>query len=223
MSNTKPDIIKIIIGASVIIYIRRVALSKALLIPFLMFLAMDVLIFKDIPLFLSLLLLVPNIAIYTILAICTHRIVLLGADSVPIWGLRRWTKRETYFAYHLIKLMLLGFVFAPVMFFWPLGSILGSPILFYLIARLVLVFPASAIDQGLTFRMSWRLSKNHQSLMILITIFAPIFFGIPIYLLNMLPSSLFWLSRIYDTFACVFGVGSLSLAYNEIYTYECKN
>jgi hypothetical protein len=134
-----------------------------------------------------------------IFAITTHRVVLLGGNSVPKLGLTKWTKRETYFVLHLFGL------FAIVLGLGGLGmyilvyilsnslGLLGMLIAVtiwatcaYIFARLSLVFPSIAIDQGISFKKSWELTEGNEDIIVNIVILVPLLFIIPQMLLSLL-------------------------------------
>ncbi len=98
--------------------------------------------------------------IFFVFAITIHRVILLGAKSVPKYGLNRWTYRETRFAGWAILLGLGIFLTtlltdAAVSLLPELAS-RGQAALFiwaitfsmiYILARLIIMFPAIAVDK----------------------------------------------------------------------------
>lgn len=185
---------KLLAQAAKSIIENRNALAKALSVPFLIFCTI-----YSIEFFL------PNTwysffaewlayVVDAIFAIITHRIVLLGPNAVPKWGLIKWTKRETWFVFYLLALFAITWgLFGSAMYL--LNNIFGNSagigllgIIFavilvvlsvYFSARLALVFPSTAIDQRINFKSSWNLTDNHEGLMVLIVILVPVFFVIP--------------------------------------------
>jgi len=99
------------------------------------------------------------------------------------------------------------------------GALIGVIASMYIIVRFSLIFPATAIDKGLTFRTSWVLSKNHKLLMLYVLIMVPLFFAIPAYLINLFTDA-FWITSSINIIATVFTISFLSLAYKEICKYE---
>lgn len=154
------EIKKIILGAFGYIFQYKRELSKALLIPFVIYVALDFsALIKPNPVE-AFLIAVLSIGIQTIFAITTHRMVLLGPTSVPKWGIYTWSKRETFFTLHIIGL---GIIIIPIAFlsFIPtIGIIIAIALICWLLGRLSLVFPAIAIDQGVSFKYSWELTKK---------------------------------------------------------------
>lgn len=218
--KNKPQFIKIVTGALMLVYVHRSILLKALLFPFLMLLALDAVSYSVASSYMTWLLYIPELAVYTVFAIIIHRVILLGPESVPKWGIRFWSLRELYFLFHLIAITIVSMAFMFTSIFIPyVGIVPGLIITFYLFIRLSLVFPASAIDHGVTFKTSWTLTKKHQLLMLYIIIIAPILFGIPTLLAGLITDA-YWITSVIDMFVTVYVVSSLSLAYGEILKFE---
>ncbi len=206
---------KIIVGAFYIVHEYRISLAKALAIPFCAYLVIEGSVYLDVPDIINWFLAVLAWVVYAIIAITTHRVVLLGPNSVPEWGITSWSKRETYFILHILAfglitvgISLLGFV--PIV-----GFIVALLIICWVLPRLSLVFPGIAVDQGVTFRLSWELTENHKLHMFLIVILFPILLGIPTVIFGLIPYGSF-LSSICAAFVIVFEVAALSLAYQQI-------
>lgn len=216
----KPSIINILNSGVLLTYNNRLVLSQALIFPIIVLLLLD---FAETVESLNgkrWFLAIPVIIINTTFAITVHRIVLLGSSSVTKWGLYKWTKRETYFLIHLLLLALFCGLLYLTSFIHPaagmLIGILGSVLM---LIRFSLVFPATAIDKGLTFTTSWTLTKNHKLLMLYIIIIVPMLFAIPTYLAFQITDA-FWVFSIINIIATIFTISFLSLAYNEICDYE---
>jgi len=124
-------------------------------------------------------------AIFALFAITCHRIVLLGEVSVPKYGLLSWTSRETrFFGWGLVScfygLLVIGPVILATFFgvffadfadkerakYWvTLGVFIGSVPAVYVVARLSVLFPATAIGEhrntdwafDTTAKNGWRL------------------------------------------------------------------
>ena len=112
------------------------------------------------------------------IAISCHRLVILGVDSLPsAWGLF-WSRRETRFLgwsmlISLITLLpfavlgiLVGILVAVLGPSFTVSAalpfiLLVLPFVWYAIARLSLVLPATAIGQRPTLKGSWRLSRSN--------------------------------------------------------------
>jgi len=210
------------VGAFFYVYHGRADLSKALLLPFIAFLIIGFIYEFEINKFLYYFLFFLSFLIQTIFAITTHRIILLGKESVPEWGLRSWSKRETFFFIHVLILTGGMYILLLAPIFSGFIPIVVMPISFIFIiwlwARLSLVFPGIAIDKGVTFKLSWALTKKYQLLMFLVVIAFPVLLAIPSVLLSFIPYTSV-LTNIMSTFVIVFEVAALSVAY-QIITLE---
>lgn len=217
---------KVMAGAFYYVYKSRLDLSKALLLPFIAYLAMGFTEEIETEGLAYYLLVLVGFLIQTIFAITTHRIILLGKGSTPEWGLRSWSKRETYFLLHavaltgLMYLLIIGPVqldFVPMVFI-PIALIF----ILWLWARFSLVFPGIAIDQGVSFKTSWYLTKDYQLLMLLVVVAFPMLLAVPEILLNNVPYSAV-ISNVLSTFVIVFEVAALSMAYQLIASEQYAN
>ena len=218
--NNKPSIFKIVNDGIVLTYNNRIVLLQALIFPAFALLLIDfaktIESLNNTRWFLAIL----GIFINTTFAITVNRIVLLGSSSVSKWGLYKWTKRETYFFIHLILLALFCGLFYLTAFIHPAsGMVIGALGSILLLVRFSLIFPATAIDKGLTFVTSWSLSKNHKLLMLYIVIIVPILFALPNFIAYQITDA-FWVTSIINIIATIFTISFLSLAYNEICDYE---
>jgi len=204
---------KVMAGAFYYVYKNRLDLSKALLLPFIAYLAMGFTEEIETEGLAYYLLVLVGFLIQTIFAITTHRIILLGKGSIPEWGLRSWSKRETVFLLHAVALTGLMYLLIPgpvqldfvPMVFIPIALIF----ILWLWARFSLVFPGIAIDQGVTFKTSWHLTKDYQLLMLLVVVAFPMLLAVPEILLNNVPYSAV-LSNLLSTVVIVFVVSALS-------------
>lgn len=166
---------------------RRRPLATALLVPAGMIMLLELLqmpfeakkALKSSALFLVLELL--KLFPFTILAVSFHRIILRGRESVPKFGITKWTKRETrFFGWSLatsgLCVLVFFLCFIPIAFLSPsVFDIYGqgsggttTHILIYLaflpaayvLARIVLVLPATALDLRPTLSSASSLSKG---------------------------------------------------------------
>lgn len=222
MEVLKPSAITVFMGAIATVLHHWRALLQALLVPSALLIATTASAQFPIHEFLWLPLLILELALITVFAITTHRIVLLGAGSVPQWGFLRWTSRETYFALHLIGFGVVSAVMAASL---PVVGVLGLLVLVYFFARVCLVFPAAAIDQGVTILSSWSLTRRHQILMILAVCVFPILIYAPFWLLliavpDAAAGSLWFIGAVVDILVAVLVTSVLSLAYQEISRFE---
>jgi hypothetical protein len=134
---------------------------------------------------------IPHGLVFTVFAIACHRSILLGDHAVPSFGFSGWTRRETYFfgwsvligSISGIMLALAGILtmiplaFLTVIFrdlfaipwaetVWKgltqvLALLCAGCILAYTLARLSLLFPATAVDRQPTLKWAWSESEKH--------------------------------------------------------------
>jgi hypothetical protein len=218
--ENKPTISGIVNTALRLVYTRRVEMLKSMLIPFALLSGLDYASEQEMSFALNITISLLSLATYTYFAVIIHRIVLLGPDSIQKWGVPAWSKRETYFFFHLFALILLSLIIIFLFAIIPqTGIFLGYIVLTYLFIRLSLVFPASAIDEGVTFKISWQMTKKHQIVMLYIAILLPLVLLLPAYFVAEI-SSIYLISSVIDTVAAVIGVSLLSVAYRQIKLYE---
>lgn len=207
------DFKKVVAGAFYYINEYKRTLAKALFLPFLAIISIDVMTEM----------LEPNMAVYivlglvsvvvqTIFAITTHRVVLLGPSSISAWGITSWSKRESFFVLHIIGISIMGIPFALLGFIPIVGGITALILICWFAGRLCLVFPGIAVDKGVSFKLSWELTEHHQLLMFLVVILFPTLLAIPSVILVLLPHG-YILSSIFSAFILVFQVAALSMAY----------
>ncbi len=114
---------------------------------------------------------------YVLFAVTCHRVVLLGDQPVPRYGIIKWSMRETRFLFWLLGVYGVGFtIFALAAFsttmyvaiseyYWlPVLPLLFLLILipgFYVLVRLSLIFPATAVDQRPDIKWAWDRSFNN--------------------------------------------------------------
>ena len=122
---------------------------------------------------------------FTVFAVTCHRLILLGDDSVPNYGLMKWSKRESrfigwsllgYFAWFAISMLVMFFSVGLT------GSLQALPVTWveyapycmlipgtYLIARFSLLLPATAVDQRHDLTWAWAVTeKNGWRLVLLV-------------------------------------------------------
>ena len=114
---------------------------------------------------------------YVFLAVTCHRIIILGKNSVPTFGVRKWTMRETRFLGWLVGLyIMIGFmifsiaalpsVIIPlfegrVMYLVIPVSIISALPGVYVLSRLSLIFPATSVDEEVNIKWAWDISRNN--------------------------------------------------------------
>ena len=219
LPNYKLDPKKIIAGALVFVFEKKLILGKALAIPFVLYLIIDLASGWNVSAIGTLLLAIGNLVVQSVFAITTHRVMLLGDGSVPKWGLHSWTKRETYFLIHVIGLALLAGLTALFGLIPLIGGLVALVLIVWITSRLSLVFPAIAIDQGVSFSLAWRLSKKHQLPLIVVVCVFPVVLGIPTILISTFALSTM-VASLLGTLTTVFTIAALSICYREIHRFE---
>jgi len=213
---------KVMAGAFYYIYENRVPLVKALSLPFIAFLVLGFIWEFEIDGPIWYLLVALESFLQVIFAITTHRIVLLEKESVPEWGLRSWSKRETFYCLHILGLAMISTVPVSLGLIPFVGPAIALLTIFWVCSRLSLVFPGIAVDKGVSFQMSWDLTKDYQLLMLLVIIVCPVLLAIPIILLSLIPYT-FILTNFISTLVIVFEVAALSMAYQLITSEQQLN
>ena len=201
------------------IYAFRTQLSKALLLPFILSVLLDVLSLTWSNFFFGVIYSILSLTLRTIFAITTHRMILLGPSHVPEWGIIKWSRRENVFIFHILALVLILFLISFLFFLFHHVAIIFIILLILyillLIPRLSLVFPAIAIGDACTFKNSWFFTKNYQKLMVFSTILIPLIVSIPEILIGYIPHT-FLIVSVLSNLTIIIGVSSLSLSYRFI-------
>lgn len=187
---------------------------------------------------LNILLLVLSLLINMVILITVHRVLILGSDSVPTWGLKSYTKREFTF---LLKY--LAMIFGVVFLIFMVVLILNQSTLLYfvlpvlfiaiciVISRLSLVFPSISIDENMSFFDSWEYTKNYKLLVFTTIIVFPLIFSLIVggiyaliigFLASVVSSGLSILMILLNVVISVFLVSALSNTYMYI-IYHSEN
>jgi len=206
---------KVISGAFYYVLKYKLQLAKALAVPFVAFLAIDAIYVPELNDLASWVLGFLSILLQSLIAITTHRIVLLGPASVPTWGIRSFSKREFFFVLHVFGLTAVTIPVALIGVTSVVGLVAAVILMCWLVGRLSLVFPGIATDKGVTFKVSWKLTQNYQGLMSMVVVLFPLMLSIPSLLLQLLPHSRI-IGTFIESFATVFQVAALSMAYHLI-------
>lgn len=183
MIASKISSISLVRDAVAVIVTKRVALSRAVLLPILGTIAIQVhsvlyfrsINYDDINYIVIYSLSFASLPFYVMFATACHRIVLLGDDSLTNrWGLF-WSMRETRFAGWLVVLGAVSAVvtvpiWATLWFLpswaldWPLTSIAmfaTALLTAFVDGRFSLVLPATAIGRQMALLTSWRISAGN--------------------------------------------------------------
>lgn len=158
-----------------------------------------------------------TIVLHTVVAITTHRIVILGPDSVPKLGLTRWTRRETTFLLYIfgfalaISLLVMFGAALPQ----PFGLAIVAGIAIIIFSAASLVFPAVALEHETSVQTAWQLAQGNFFPLIVCVWLFPIAISIPIGALSFIPYAAPLIAVLHLT-ANVLTIAALSLAYSEI-------
>ncbi|MEW8442241.1 MAG: hypothetical protein AB2689_29195 [Candidatus Thiodiazotropha taylori] len=209
------DIKRTIWGAFAYVYEHRRPFAKALSIPVFMLVLFGVLVVEVTNSVVLILLVIVPWYIYTLLAITTHRIILLGPGSVSEWGIYVPRKREFDFFFYTIALSIMMIPFGFLSLIPTIGWIITLLVIIYMMARLSLIFPAIATDQRWSFSDSWKATENHQVLMMVVVAILPFVISIPEQLLSNLPYAGLFVNLL-SAFTMVFVVAALSVAFQVI-------
>ena len=213
--------LKVIAGAVVFVVERRARFAKALVVPLVLYCALDFAYLLRPGSIGQTLVQVAALFVQTVIAITTHRLLLLGDDAIPQWGMVRWGKREAYF---FLYVFLVGFCAIPAALFAfipVVGPVLTIVTAAWVLSRLSLVFPAIAVDEGVGLFLAWELTERHQLLMVTVVVLFPLALSLPalLFLLLPLPWSVLLIS-VLTAFVTVFSIAALSIAYREIRRVE---
>jgi hypothetical protein len=180
------DVAKVIYGAFLFPWWHRRAFARALAIPLVLLVTLTLSWYlgarhlQDPPkwFWLFLILYIVYGALFSVFAVTCHRLVLLDTASVAARFVPRWSWRETRFFFFLaaVSILCTVAVIAPsILVLTLLSPWLGSsneswppwvsfalvvPV-YYLFARLCLVFPATAIDRKVDLKWTWRLTRGN--------------------------------------------------------------
>jgi len=211
------DLKRVLLGGLGLVVEYRMALANALVIPFILLVALNASQLAQLPVNVRLVLSLVGIVVHTIFAVTTHRITLLGPQSVTRWGMFAWSRRESSFVLHLFGL---GLMMIPLVLFAVVpyvGWVIAFGGMFWLAGRLSLVFPAIAVDHEISFRKSWEMTDRHQSLMLFVVIVFPLLLSAPAMLLATFVPAAFLVTSVLTSLSTVFTVATLSAAYRFIY------
>ena len=209
------NIKRAIAGAFGYVFEYKLVLGKALLIPFILLLAVSLLEMEVFHGGQAILLTTASAVLHAIFAITTHRVVLLGAGAVPRWGMYRLTGREVRFVLYMIGLGLLMIPVGMLSLIPLIGFVVMLLVIIYLVSRLSLVFPAIATDQPMGFGDSWQATRSHQLFMLVMVGAFPVLLSLPEILLAYVPDNGL-LASITSLLTTVFVISALSMAFKII-------
>jgi len=208
---------EIVFGALGYVVLYKGALLKMLFLPFVLYILLEVIIENVNGLFLEFSTGIAGLLLQTIIAVTTHRIILLGPKSMEKSGVLNWARRDTSFFMHGVGLGLLVIPIFALSFLpmGPIGFVIAIIISMWIVGRLSLVFPGIAIDHNITFKKSWGLTKNYQFIMFLVVIVFPILLFIPSVLVSKIPYT-FLITSLLSTLTIVLTVSALSVTYKLV-------
>ena len=184
---------------------------------------------------------------FVIIAVTTHRIILLGPGSIPEWGIFKLQFREYYYAIHLVIILLIAlligfgvslvadkdyFVFVPSRLQGNFAVFLVVVMSSWLLSRLFMVFPAIAVDVSVSYPLSWQLTENYQLLVFLAVVVLPVTMSVVGVIVYFMLSQMFVFSHtlIVNLFlyflpilAWVIIFAGLSVVFRHIYTADNNN
>ena len=226
---------KILLEALGYVYHYRIRLAKALVFPFIVLWALTLFTVTQPSPGASFVIQVLYLFFQMSIIVSTHRIILLGEDSVPVFGAMVWSRDVLRAVRYPIYFGLLSI---PVFFFVgiivalvappnaPVGS--GAPpqilsvllivltiALVITLMRFSLVFPASAVNDEHGLALSWKQTRHNKKLMFNAVILVPFVCGLPFILLNFIDGAI-WLTTPFSLIVSIVGVASLSVAYSTI-------
>ena len=149
------------------------------------------------------------------IVIVTHRITLLGPESVNKWGIYIPGKRELYFILNILGFCLIAIPLVFLAIIPTIGHLISYVAICYLIARISLVFPAIATDTKYSLKTAWKATKDHQLYLIVIFLVLPFVLNLPLELIALIPNSEF-LILFLNVIINVFAIVMLSIAFKTI-------
>jgi hypothetical protein len=187
-------------------------LAKALSFHFIAFILLEAATYAEFTTVVDWLLEAIGLYVYVLIAITTHRVLLLGPDAVPAYGIIGFSMRELRYVMYMIGLFLLSipvFIFAYIPY---VGIAFYLAFYVWLWGRSALVFPGTALNDDFELHNSWAVTKGYNLMMIMVVIVYPIILSIPAIFIEDLPYGSFVNIFIY-MITTVLEVSALSMAY----------
>ena len=147
-------------------------LSKALALPFSVIALISILFSFELSPLSELLLIIFGGVVQAVLAVVVHRVLILGKNAVPQWGITKLSKREASFFLHAFFLSFLAIPFLPLLFIPGVGWVLCLIGTSWLMGRLSLALPGVAVEGGVFFNESWKITRGYQITITLTTMVA---------------------------------------------------
>jgi hypothetical protein len=123
-----------------------------------------------------------------VILITVHRILILGSDSVPQWGIQKFEQREFSF---FLKYLIVAIVFVLIIVLFTVflqifginifaSIFLAMVVCTVYLSRISLVFPAIAVDIKMSFKESFEYTRDFKLLIFVTVIVFPFLFSIVI-------------------------------------------
>lgn len=187
-------------------------LFKALVFHFIAFILLEAATYTELPTAIEWILAAMGVYIYILIAITTHRVLLLGPDAVPAYGVIGFSMRELRYVMYVIGLSLLIFPAAIFSYIPFVGMALYLAFYAWIWGRSALVFPGTALNDDFSLHNSWEETKGYNFMMIMVVVVYPIILAIPAHFIENLPYGSFVNVFVYMV-TTVLEVSALSMAY----------
>lgn len=195
---------------------EKAALSRGLIVPFILLVIIGVIEDGDLAPIAENLVSFASVLINAVLAIVVHRVILIGSSSIPRWGLTVPKKRELVYVAHVIVLYLMSTLPFLIFGFIPLvGVAFALLIVGWLAGRFLLVFPSIAIEKRISLAESWRATSEYPWLVFLLLIIFPLVLSQPIALFYPLIFGSVIVNVLYS-FLLIFTIANLSITFEEL-------
>ena len=207
---------RVIVGALATVLSELPTLAKALLGPGLIYLTLAFYQPAEISTGIAVVLAAASLLLHTVFAITTPRIVMLGSGSIPEWGLRSWSRRETRFAGYVLALVfILSFLVAIAVATPPIGPIMLMILVVIGGPALSLIFPAVALEEEFTLLDAWRMAQGHLPALIICVGLFPTLLAMVTFSVSMIPYAR-PVAALLELVTTVLTIATLSLAFSEI-------
>ena len=215
MSRTVADFIKVVAGTLYALWLARRSLLWALFLPFMAHMAISAVLLSELEVPARVALSALDSLVFVVLAITTHRLILLGPGSLPSGVPVRFGLRELLFVLYGILISLATIVAVPVAFIPAIGDYLVILPALWIVGRLSLVLPAIAVDRRISLSESWSLTSRHHVLMLLVVGGIPLILSVLLLVIDYMPYTYFLGEALYVA-AMVIQVGALTISYKLI-------
>lgn len=129
--------------------------------------------------FLFFLVVLAQLWLYTCIAVAVHRIVLIGPDSVPTFGVMLQVSRpQLRFAAFLLGVGILITILVILMKLVFFFSLFVLAALLYVVPVVSFAFPATAVDSDLAFRELLDTGRHHYWLLVKAVLIVPLVIGL---------------------------------------------